>query len=565
MVVVKDFRKDFYDPIQTQRVLVLVALDVDALCALKILQYLFQCDHVLYTIMPVSGRQELETAFMENCEGIKCVMMLNCGGNIDIVELLQPDEDVTFFICDSHRPIDVHNIYNVKQVQLILKEELEDVPDFNEIFREENSDDDSGNESDSSERANKRRRFDEESLNRKREKREWWNNRERTLFEYYEFNSHGMSTAVTIFELAWKMSKDTNDLLWLATIGLTDQFVHYKINREKYIESLGSLQSHVSRLNHRGDDEDTKKSISSLKLAFEEELQLNLYRHWTLFDSLCHSVTTACKFRVWTMKGKKKLHEFLADMGLPLVQCQQKYMSMDVSLRTSVKEMISNKAEKYGLSPSEIFIPSFLAQYGYRNKLCAMDVAYACAALLESVEKSKKQSDCFLDALDLLTRDRSTMLEKGLENAKTQLKAVVNQVNSFLDMTQVISAGPFLYAFIGEGTPDVKFFAKPICLQKLAKFTLKAHCAMSKSRKAPTLPLLLGAALDNDRGTTLVVGIPPLAEDDGRNFFGKAFEQAAESTSSRILQDSFDSNIVEMKTEDRSKFFDALINLMQYD
>jgi hypothetical protein len=40
-------------------------------------------------------------------------------------------------LCFSHRPIDIHNIYNVKQVQLILKDELEDVPDFDEIFRED--------------------------------------------------------------------------------------------------------------------------------------------------------------------------------------------------------------------------------------------------------------------------------------------------------------------------------------------------------------------------------------------------------------------------------------------
>ena len=42
------------------------------------------------------------------------------------------------------------------------------------------------------------------------------------------------------------------------------------------------------------------------------------------------------------------------------------------------------------------------------------------------------------------------MLEKGLEMAKLQLKAIVTQVQSFLDMNQVISAGPFLYAFVQE-------------------------------------------------------------------------------------------------------------------
>ena len=37
----------------TARVLLLVNSDVDGVCATKILQYLFKCDHVLYTMVAV--------------------------------------------------------------------------------------------------------------------------------------------------------------------------------------------------------------------------------------------------------------------------------------------------------------------------------------------------------------------------------------------------------------------------------------------------------------------------------------------------------------------------------
>lgn len=30
--------------------------------------------------------------------------------------MLQPDDDTTFFICDTHRPVDVVNVYNDTQV-----------------------------------------------------------------------------------------------------------------------------------------------------------------------------------------------------------------------------------------------------------------------------------------------------------------------------------------------------------------------------------------------------------------------------------------------------------------
>jgi len=37
----------------------------------------------------------------------------------------------------------------------------------------------------------------------------------------------------------------------LAIIGVTDQYLGRRIDRDKYIDSVGNLQPHVSRLNHR--------------------------------------------------------------------------------------------------------------------------------------------------------------------------------------------------------------------------------------------------------------------------------------------------------------------------
>lgn len=45
-------------------------------------------------------------------------VLINCGANLDLLEALQPDEDAVFFICDSHRPVDVINVYNDTQVCL---------------------------------------------------------------------------------------------------------------------------------------------------------------------------------------------------------------------------------------------------------------------------------------------------------------------------------------------------------------------------------------------------------------------------------------------------------------
>ena len=66
----------------------------------------------------------------------------------------------------------------------------------------------------------------------------------------------------------------------------------------------------------------------------------------------------------------------------------------------------------------------------------------------------------------------------SLELSKRQMKALVNQVQTLLDMAQVMSAGPFLYACVQEGTPDVQHFSRPNCLNLLARFTLEAYVKM---------------------------------------------------------------------------------------
>ena len=54
-------------------------------------------------------------------------------------------------------------------------------------------------------------------------------------------------------------------------------------------------------------------------------------------------IQSASFSRIWTTKGKKKLNEFLADMGLPLMQCNQMFGSMDMEIRKDVCNWIEVK------------------------------------------------------------------------------------------------------------------------------------------------------------------------------------------------------------------------------
>lgn len=108
------------------------------------------------------------------------------------------------------------------------------------------------------------------------------------------------------------LNKDDKDLLWLAIIALTEQMLFGKIENAQYVLETGNLQAHVTRLQNRSVDTDI---LTSLKINFENDLKLILYRYWTVESSLKYSMYTACRMRLWTIRGHKALQELLADMG----------------------------------------------------------------------------------------------------------------------------------------------------------------------------------------------------------------------------------------------------------
>lgn len=113
---IQDLKNDFYNILRGKRLLVIVHYDIDAICASKILQSLFRYDHMVYSIVPIMGMAGLQRAFNENKDDVKNILLINCGACVDLVELLEPDDDVTFFVCDSHRPLDICNVYSDSQV-----------------------------------------------------------------------------------------------------------------------------------------------------------------------------------------------------------------------------------------------------------------------------------------------------------------------------------------------------------------------------------------------------------------------------------------------------------------
>jgi cell division control protein 45 len=122
-----------------------------------------------------------------------------------------------------------------------------------------------------------------------------------------------MSVAATVYLLATVLERADNDLLWLAILALTHQYVAAHIDREEYELQEGMLKDEVARLNpiesNAGPNPDNR-SISS-----SQELRFVLFRHWNLYDAMLHSGYVASRMGVWKEKGRRRLQQLLAKMG----------------------------------------------------------------------------------------------------------------------------------------------------------------------------------------------------------------------------------------------------------
>lgn len=393
----------------------------------------------------------------------------------------------------------------------------------------------------------------ERRINKQRERRQWESERDRLLFEYSQFAYYGRSSSLSMFELAWKLSKDTMDLLWWGIVGITELLLMGKIESSSYTLELDHIQSHVNRLTNKMTNNDHTNNMTLTKITFENDLHLVLYKHWSVIESMRYSRYSACKLRLWTLRGEKKLYELLVEMGLPLAQARQTFNSMDLILRQEFYKSLAKLCEKYGIP--DIIFGSFSMQYGYRNRYSAADFVYGLLAILESIKPNRSPEHCFMEALDSLSRTHKEFLNAGINSSKSLHEAIFKQVQSTLEGRQIHSTGSFYYFILNE---ENTFFSLPYGLTMLARFLLHGHAATSRSRDATNLPLIASCPLNAQLGICLLVGIPPVAEDSSKHFFGKAFEQAAHECNVTILQDSFDTGLIQIRQNDITRFLDAL-------
>ncbi|EWC46052.1 hypothetical protein DRE_04626 [Drechslerella stenobrocha 248] len=95
-------------------VLILTSLDVDSLCACRMLTRLLKSDYIPHKLHPVAGYQDLAKAnkeFIATNDDLKFLVLLGVGGLVDIAELLELRSGVECWVIESRRPWNLQNIF----------------------------------------------------------------------------------------------------------------------------------------------------------------------------------------------------------------------------------------------------------------------------------------------------------------------------------------------------------------------------------------------------------------------------------------------------------------------
>ncbi|KAJ7168247.1 CDC45-like protein [Mycena crocata] len=407
-------------------VIMLVAPDVDALCAARMLADLFKQDDVMYRIIPVSGVTELERVRDElvMVSELHTLILLNMGAILDL-----PSEEwfggfstkMSVHVIDSARPQNLSSLFGGGEAgdRIVVWDDgaaedlgeerkawealtYEPLPDSDDDNSDSDSDeppiDDDDDEEEEYEQnggkrrslgdgdraAGKRQRVDKEQPRRMtRDEHDTYSAR---LEKHYMAGTwHGQSAAGTIYILATVLERVDNELLWLAILGLTYQYTTSRISRAYYETYHAIYHDEVFRLNPpppTGESALISLNPDDLSVRATEELRFMLFRHWTLYDAMLHSSYVASKLGIWKERGRKKLTGLLAKMGFSIQQTQQPYYHMDMDLKKTLIQKLNDIAPQYGLV--ELSYPSFMRCFGYRSQpLSAADAVEGVGALLD--------------------------------------------------------------------------------------------------------------------------------------------------------------------------------------
>lgn len=251
---------------------------------------------------------------------------------------------------------------------------------------------------------------------------------ETILRDYYR-NGTQYSEPISsmVYSLASELGREDNDILWLTIVGVTSMELYGRSSAGVAVAVKSSesrtttgwlgmrgarirqlLRDEVRRLNPPeiqgsrttpeavGVIPTTARNPEDHSIRLSPEPRLLMVRHWSLYDALLHSPYISSRLKTYSETGLKRLHKFLAKIGISLVQCKQNYAHMDISLKRELRSKFLKQGALYRLDDLVPAVETdgkdrggakdgwgFVRSWGWRATLSAQDVGVVIGALLE--------------------------------------------------------------------------------------------------------------------------------------------------------------------------------------
>ena len=306
-------------------VLVLVAPDCDALCTCRILTDLMRADRIQYKVKPVAGYSDIaaaKTEYIDNSEELRSIVMLNCGGRVNLAHTFELGDQVRCFVLDHHRPIHLANIHAGEQICVVNDGSIvaADLPeagsDMSEVESSEEDDDEDDFDSEeeeeedefsdeheaaivggitadgsrqvrgkrkspasSPEEGGRRKRMP--SGRRRRERRQ-------ELKAYYLLASHGKPSSHLAYLVAQQLNKESNALLWLAIVGASAHFMSQFVNEEGYQSLVALYHDEVKQHNPQTEDQSTTVAVDNAQVRAWCDRDWRVARKYLGFGCSCY-------------------------------------------------------------------------------------------------------------------------------------------------------------------------------------------------------------------------------------------------------------------------------------
>jgi hypothetical protein len=391
-----------------------------------------------------------------------------------------------------------------------------------------------------------------------------------------------------------ELKPEGTQILWSATVGLTDQLLHKKCIPKQFYDFI--VLDLVSSLKNESIDIMNERNILFYK---DNELDLFMYRHWTLYDSLLHSsqlersnhnncsshsATHEIEFNYmsneWWDERISSIKEFLARCGISLSEAQNPFLNMSPNSRNLLFNAIGNNST---CNISILQYKCILQQYDITLCVTAGDMLYAIYALLDHSErKDSSYYSGYQKAIDALAGDKKLIFD-GIREAISLRKTmfylsrmidysklpVYSSISNIIDLQyfDLHITSPLSQTSTSEEAFEDINSTIMFNTSGLSRFAILL-CEINPRFRL--LPLIVCAPANKDRRSVWIVAIDTMRYNSNRRgsslyeIFKRASEDVAEFKIMSDLVDNFAGNkaVVEIPAELKNDFFTIILHSM---